>query len=256
MVRSPASAAARLRLGGPLSQRVPVVLITGASRGLGRALVESFLRRGCAVLGLVRSEAAAEELSRAHPEGFQSVVADVTSPEVVEACERAIATHHGALDILVNNAGARGYVNSITQAPEQEISKLFAIHCLGALRTTRAALPFLQKSARGLVINVTSRMGSIARTVAGDFSSKDLSYSYRVSKAAQNMLTLCLFQELRDHGISVCAVHPGTILTDSGPPDPEMSADEGAERLSEWILAADSSMNGGYFELDSGRSHW
>ena len=166
MVRSPASAVARLRLGGSVSQRVPVVLITGASRGLGRALVESFLRRGCA-----------EELSRAHPEGYESVVADVASPEVVEACERAIATHHGALDILVNNAGSRGYLTSITQAPEQEISKLFAIHCLGPLRTTRAALPFLEKSPRGLVVNVTSRMGSIARTVAGDFSSKDISNS-------------------------------------------------------------------------------
>ena len=239
-----------------MSQPAPVVLITGASRGLGRGLVESFLRRGCAVLGLVRSQRDAEELSSAHPERFETVVADVTSPEVVAACEQAIATHHGALDILVNNAGTRGYLTSITQAPEDEVSKLFAIHCLGALRTTRAALPFLQKSPRGLVVNVTSRMGSIARTVAGDFPSTDLSYSYRVSKAAQNMLTLCLFQELRSEGISVCAVHPGRIDTESGPPDPEMSAAEGAERLAEWILDADASVNGGYFELDSGRSHW
>lgn len=239
-----------------MNQRVPVVLITGVSRGLGRALVESFLRRGCAVLGLVRSQRDAEELSSAHPEGFRTVVADVTSPEAVAVCEQAIATHHGALDILINNAGSRGYLTSITQAPEREVSELFALHCLGALRTTRAALPFLQKSPRGLVVNITSRMGSIARTVAGDFPSKDLSYSYRVSKAAQNMLTLCLSQELRAEGVSVCAVHPGRIRTDSGPPDPEMSASEGAERLADWILGADTSVNGGYFELDSGRSHW
>ena len=99
-------------------------------------------------------------------------------------------------------------------------------------------------------------MGSIARTVAGDFASMDLSYSYRISKAAQNMLTLCLFQELRDQGITVCAVHPGRLDTESGPPDPEMSAGEGAERLTDWILGADTSVSGGYFELDSGRSHW
>jgi NAD(P)-dependent dehydrogenase (short-subunit alcohol dehydrogenase family) len=239
-----------------VSQRAPVVLITGASRGLGRALVESFLRRGCAVLGLIRSQRDAEELSSAHPKGFQTVIADVTSPEAVAACETAIATHHRVLDILVNNAGSRGYLTSITQAPEQEVSKLFALHCLGALRITRAALPFLQKSSRGLVVNITSRMGSIARTVARDFPSKDLSYSYRVSKAAQNMLTLCLSQELRSEGISVCAVHPGRLRTDSGPPDPEMSAGEGAERLTDWILAANDSVNGGYFELDTGRTHW
>jgi len=239
-----------------VNQRTPVVLITGASRGLGRALVESFLRRGCAVLGLVRSQRDAEELSSAHPERFQTIVADVTSSEVVEACEQAIGSHYGALDILVNNAGTRGYLTSIAQAPEHEVSELFALHCLGALRTTRAAFPFLRKSSRGLVVNVTSRMGSIARTVDGDFTSKDLSYSYRVAKAAQNMLTLCLSQELRAEGISVCAVHPGRLRTDSGPPDPEMSAGEGAERLTDWILAADASVNGGYFELDSGRSHW
>jgi len=133
---------------------------------------------------------------------------------------------------------------------------LLAVHCIGALRATRLALPFLRRSQRALVVNITSRFGSIARTAAGEFSGNQYSYSYRVAKAAQNMLTLCLSQELRHDGISVCAVHPGRLRTDSGPPDPELSAEEGAERLAGWILAADSSVNGGYFELDSGRSQW
>jgi NAD(P)-dependent dehydrogenase (short-subunit alcohol dehydrogenase family) len=233
-----------------------VVLITGASRGLGRALVASFLRRGCAVLGVLRSTSRAEELSRAHPENFDPVVADVTSSELGAVLEDAIAARHGVLDVLVNNAGTRGYLTSIEQEPESEVSDLLAVHCVGALRTTRVALPFLRKSRRALVVNVTSRFGSIARTAAGDFPSGEYSYSYRVSKAAQNMLTLCLAQELRSDGIAVCAVHPGRLETDSGPPDPEMSAEQGAERLADWVLAADASVGGGYFELDSGRSQW
>jgi NAD(P)-dependent dehydrogenase (short-subunit alcohol dehydrogenase family) len=226
------------------------------SRGLGCALVGSFLRRGCAVLGLVRSQSHAEKLSHAHAKGFEPVVADVTSSELAAALEGAIAAHHGALDVLINNAGTRGYLTSITQEPESEISKLLAVHCVGALRATRVALPFLQRSQRALVVNITSRLGSISRTASGEFSGNQYSYSYRVAKAAQNMLTLCLSQELRHDGISVCAVHPGRLRTDSGPPDPEMNADEGAERLADWVLAADSSVNGGYFELDSGRAKW
>jgi NAD(P)-dependent dehydrogenase (short-subunit alcohol dehydrogenase family) len=233
-----------------------VVLITGASRGLGRALVGSFLRRGCDVLGLVRSRSRAEELSRIHPENFGPVVADVTSSELGAALEGAIAARHGVLDVLINNAGTRGYLTSIAQEPESEVSELLAVHCVGALRATRVALPFLRKSPGALVVNVTSRFGSIARTAAGDFPGDQYSYSYRVAKAAQNMLTLCLAQELRSDGIAVCAVHPGRLRTDSGPPDPEMSADEGADRLADWTLAADSSVNGGYFELDSGHSQW
>ena len=239
-----------------MNQRTTVVLITGASRGLGRALVASFLGRGCLVLGLVRSQVHAEELSRIHSQGFEPVVADVTSPELETALQRAIAARHGALDVLINNAGTRGYVTSITKEPEPEVSELLAVHCIGALRVTRVVLPFLRKSQRGLVVNITSRFGSIARTAAGDFPGNEYSYSYRVAKAAQNMLTLCLSQELSHDGISVCAVHPGRLRTDSGPPDPELSAEEGAERLADWILAADSSVNGGYFELDSGRSQW
>jgi len=239
-----------------VNQRTPVVLITGASRGLGRALVASFLRRGCPVLGLVRSQFHAEQLSRIHSQDFGPIVADVTSPELATALQRAITARHGALDVLINNAGTRGYLTSITQEPEPEVSELLAVHCIGALRATRVVLPFLRKSQQGLVVNITSRFGSIARTAAGDFPGNRYSYSYRVAKAAQNMLTLCLSQELSHDGISVCAVHPGRLRTDSGPPDPELSAEEGAERLADWILAADSSVNGGYFELDSGRSQW
>ena len=239
-----------------MNQHTPVVLITGASRGLGRALVAAFLRRGCPVLGVVRSQLHAEELSRIHSQSFEPVVADVTSSEFPQALRRAIDARHGVLDVLVNNAGTRGYLTSITQEPESEISELLAVHCIGALRATRVVLPYLQKSQRGLVVNITSRFGSIARTAAGDFPGNEYSYSYRISKAAQNMLTLCLSQELSHDGIFVCAVHPGRLRTDSGPPDPELSAEEGAERLADWILAADASVNGGYFELDSGRSHW
>jgi len=182
-----------------VSQYTPVVLITGASRGRGRALVAAFLRRGCPVLGVVRSQLHAEELSRIHSQRFDPIVADIRSSELSTALRRTIDTRHGVLDVLVNNAGTRGHLTSIMQEPE--ISELFAVHCIGALRASRAALPFLQESQRGLVVNITSRFGSIARTAAGDFPGNKYSYSYRIAKAAQHMLTLCLSQQLWHHGI-------------------------------------------------------
>jgi NAD(P)-dependent dehydrogenase (short-subunit alcohol dehydrogenase family) len=157
---------------------------------------------------------------------------------------------------LVNNAGSRGYVFSINEHPGEEISTLFDVHCLGALRATQSVLPFLRRSAAPLVVNITSRLGSIRRTSAGGFAGQRLSYSYRIAKAAQNMLTLCLHQELHSEGIAVCAVHPGLLLTDSGPPDASTSAEDGARRLAEWILLAESSVAGTYRELDSGCSEW
>jgi NAD(P)-dependent dehydrogenase (short-subunit alcohol dehydrogenase family) len=167
-----------------------------------------------------------------------------------------LGANGGALDVLINNAGSRGYLFSIDDVPEEEITELFEVHCLGALRATRSALPFLRRSAAPLVVNLTSRLGSIGRTSAGDFSGQRISYSYRIAKAAQNMLTLCLHQELGLEGVAVCAVHPGLLLTESGPPDAATSAEEGARRLADWILSADSSVSGTYRELDSGYSEW
>jgi NAD(P)-dependent dehydrogenase (short-subunit alcohol dehydrogenase family) len=168
----------------------------------------------------------------------------------------AVARDSGVLDILINNAGSRGYVYSIDKEPEEEVLALLQVHCVGALRAARAALPFLSKSPNPLIVNVTSRFGSIIRTAEGALPGGQLSYSYRIAKAAQNMLTLCLHQELHAQGIRVCAVHPGLLATDSGPPDPDTSAEEGAERLAKWVLSAKGCVSGSYHELDTGRSQW
>ena len=231
------------------------ILITGCSRGLGRALVAAFVERGFIVFAVVRSRGVATDLE-AGAAGTHPIVADVTWAQLAPRIREVVGTNGGALDVLVNNAGSRGYVFSIEDHPEEEVATLFDVHCLGALRATQAALPFLRKSAAPLVVNVTSRLGSIRRTSASDFAGQQRSYSYRIAKAAQNMLTLCLHQELASEGVTVCAVHPGLLLTDSGPADATTSAEEGARRLADWVLSADSSAGGTYRELDSGYSEW
>lgn len=232
------------------------VLITGCSRGLGRALVDAFVQLDHRVFALVRSREAASTLEEAHPGAVHPIVADVTSSGLVHEIAAALENNGLGLDILINNAGSRGWVLSVTDDPEQEVAALFDAHCLGALRVTQAALPFLRRSSSPLVVNITSRLGSMRRTSNGDFRDQRLSYSYRIAKAALNMLTLCLDQELRPQGITVCAVHPGQLLTESGPPGAATTPEEGARRLASWVLSADSSVAGAYRELDSGYAEW
>jgi NAD(P)-dependent dehydrogenase (short-subunit alcohol dehydrogenase family) len=232
------------------------VLITGASRGLGRALTVAFARRSFVVFAVVRSRRAADDLTAAAFPMVYPVVGDVTAHDLPGVLETTIRANTKSLDLLINNAGSGGSLWSIEQEPEEEVSQLFQTHCVGALRCTRAVLPFLKLGHDPLVVNVTSRLGSIRRAAAGEFANAQVSYSYRIAKAAQNMLTLCLHQELHEHGITVCAIHPGRLLTDSGSSDADITAEEGAQRLMKWVLAANRSTAGSYVELDDETGGW
>jgi NAD(P)-dependent dehydrogenase (short-subunit alcohol dehydrogenase family) len=106
----------------------------------------------------------------------------------------------------------------------------FNVHCLGALRATQATLPWLQRAPRPAIVNISSRRGSLAQEAAGG-APGDASYAYRIAKAAQNMLTVCLSVELRHAGIPVLAVHPGALLTGTAPPDAAVAPRLAARRI-------------------------
>jgi NAD(P)-dependent dehydrogenase (short-subunit alcohol dehydrogenase family) len=233
-----------------------VALITGASRGFGRALTETLLPGGWSVLGLVRSAAAARSLTHAEPSRCFPVIADVCSDAVAGHIADAIRHVGGGLNLLVNNAGTGGVANAIDSVEASELSRLFDVHCLGVLRCTKTALPFLLASRNGLVVNVSSRLGSLRRNASGEFAGRGFSYSYRVAKAAQNMLTLCLAQELGARGVSVCAVHPGRLLSDSASADADTLPLQAAERFAKWLESAGPWVNGRYFDLDAGEQPW
>jgi NAD(P)-dependent dehydrogenase (short-subunit alcohol dehydrogenase family) len=213
---------------------MPAVLVTGAGRGFGRALLEEYLGRGWTVLPLVRDPGAAEALAaiaRTHP-----IVADVGEAGVEQAVARALAAEDLALDLLVNNAGQIEKLRGLAATTAEDLEDLFRVHCVGALRCTRAALPWLRRADRPTVVNVTSRFGSIARTEAGEFRGI---YSYQIAKAAQNMLTVCLDRELRAAGIRVFAVHPGRLRTPTGAADADTAPADAARALADWVERVD-----------------
>ena len=213
---------------------MPSVLVTGASRGFGRELAGVYLRRGWTVFPLVRTPqamAAWAGADRCFP-----LCADVGVAEAEDAIGRALEARTRALDLLVNNAGQIHKLRWLPETVAEHMEDLFRVHCVGALRCTRAALPFLRRAPRPMVVNVTSRFGSIARSSAGEFRGI---YSYSIAKCAQNMLTVCLDRELRKEGIRVWAVHPGRLKTQAAAVDADTGPEVAAERLADWLDAVD-----------------
>jgi NAD(P)-dependent dehydrogenase (short-subunit alcohol dehydrogenase family) len=226
---------------------MPSVLVTGAGHGFGRELGRVFLERGWTVLPLVRAPedmAPWAEADRCFP-----LCADVGAADAEHAIGRALEARTSALDLLVNNAGQIHKRRWLSETVVEDVEELFRVHCAGALRCTRAALPFLRRAPRPIVVNVTSRFGSIARSAAGEFRGI---YSYSIAKCAQNMLTVCLDQELRKEGIRVFAVHPGRLRTAAAAVDADTEPRVAAARLADWLDAIDRDADCFLYDLMGG----
>ena len=227
---------------------MPAVLITGASRGLGRELFRIYQDRGWTTFPLVRDRRVAGDLESSfapcHP-----IVADVGTEEVEGAITSALEAHAGSLDVLINNAGHVKKLRGLENTTPEDLEDLFRVHCVGVFRCTRAALPFLERAERPVVVNISSRKGSISRTSAGEWTRI---FSYPVAKCAQNMLSTCFDLELGDRGIRVFAVHPGGLKTDVAPPDADTDPADAARALVDWIDRVDDRVPYGFHDIMGG----
>lgn len=226
---------------------MPSVLVTGASGGFGRELVDVFRLAGWTVFPLVRDR----EVTKLWQgiDGCHAICADVGLPAVESAMAEVLGARGDSLDLLINNAGDVKKLRWLPATSAEDIEDLVRVHCVGAFRCTRAALPFLRRAANPTVINISSRFGSIARVAGGEFRGI---YSYSVAKSAQNMLTACLDQELRKEGIRVFAVHPGRLKTPAGAVDADTDPRLAAERLMGWLRSVDRNTECALYDLMSG----
>jgi NAD(P)-dependent dehydrogenase (short-subunit alcohol dehydrogenase family) len=196
-----------------------IALVTGANKGIGLEIARQLGRAEVTVLigarNSERGHAAANRL-RAEQLDAHFIVLDVTDDPGVRRAATLIAESHGQLDILINNAG----ISDANDGPPSSASiesarRLFETNFFGALRVTQAMLPLLLQSSDGRIVNVSSSLGSL--TGNGDASSEFYGVSligYNASKAALNMLTVQLAEELRERGITVNSACPGYVKTD------------------------------------------
>ena len=204
------------------------VFITGSSRGLGFALAETFLDAGFDVIATHRQQRcpALEDLSQRFPGKLQTLQMDVVQEDSVRQAADTVAMSHGRLDILINNAALCLDVDdSIQDTDLDAIRQQMDVNVYGPLRVTRAFLPLLEQSDRGILVNISSEAGSLGA------SWRDTGFGYCMSKAALNMQSRILEKYLEPKGIKVLAIHPGWMQSDMGGPDADIPPSEAAEGI-------------------------
>lgn len=179
------------------------VLITGGSRGIGRACVEKFSREGYSVSFIYnKSKAAAEEVARTC--GAFAVQADISEPSQAKAAVACALEHMGSVDILINNAGI-SLIKLFTETDDEDYYDIMNTNFGGTFFVTREVAKGMIAEHKGRIINVGSMWGKTG-------ASCEVAYS--ASKAAVEGFTKALAKELGPSGICVNCVEPGVIATE------------------------------------------
>ncbi|AOR80972.1 SDR family NAD(P)-dependent oxidoreductase [Novosphingobium resinovorum] len=185
---------------GRLEDRVAIV--TGASSGIGRAIVERFCSEGAKVLAV---DLDAAKLAAAHQAGetLELLAQDIAAPGAAEGIVRRAMEAFGRLDILVNNAGVCLH-QPMDQTTDDNWDRTMAVNVTAMFRLCRAAIPALRESGRGRIINTSSIMGHQATVELG---------AYNASKHAVAGLTKTLALELGTDGTTANYILPGAVRT-------------------------------------------
>lgn len=183
-----------------------VVMVTGASQGLGRALALAYAKEGASLVINARSEGSvrpvAEEAEKLGADVL-AVAADVSEAKSVQKLVDAAVERFGRIDVLVNNAGLLGPRVAIADYPEDEWRQVLDVNLTGSYLVARAAIPHVPEG--GSIINVVSGVSVEGRAEWG---------AYSVSKFGIEGLTQILAAELQESGVRVNAVDPGGMRTD------------------------------------------
>ncbi|MGX9417327.1 3-oxoacyl-ACP reductase FabG [Vibrio sp. RC27] len=181
-----------------------IALVTGASRGIGRAIAETLVERGATVIGTATSENGAAAISEYLGQNGKGFALNVTEAESVETTLKAITAEFGAIDILVNNAGITRD-NLIMRMKEEEWLDIMDTNLTSIFRLSKAVLRGMMKKRAGRVINVGSVVGTMGN--AGQAN-------YAAAKAGVIGFTKSMAREVASRGVTVNTVAPGFIETD------------------------------------------
>lgn len=225
------------------------IVITGANRGIGLALVQAFLQAGDHVIAACRAPDEATVLAALRKAGQSLEILPLEATDASSIGRFAAELRGRRLDVLINNAGVMG-------GPHQELHDMdydawlqtFEINTLAPFHLSVRLLDGLQRAPRPRIVTLSSQMGAFGRELGSG------RYAYRSSKTAVSKVMQVLANELRPRGVIVCPVHPGWVKTDMGGASAEISAEESAAGLHRLIDGLTLEQSGRFWTWD-GREH-
>lgn len=231
-----------------------IVLVTGATRGIGLAEVEGLAAAGHTVLlgarDLQRGQAAADRIAG----DVHAVQIDVTDHGSIAAAAERVRAEFGHLDGLVNNAGINvGYLDRPSESRLEDFRAVYGTDVFGVLDVTLTFLPLLRKSAAPRIVNVSSFRGSLG--------SKDRwvgpwSTAYGTAKTALNAPTVHFARELGEDGFAVSVVSPGHVATDLTGGNAPLTPAEGAATIIALAAASATEANGRFLDEHAAPVPW
>jgi short-subunit dehydrogenase len=174
-----------------------VVLVTGASSGIGKKVAEYLSKQGLIVYGTSRNPKNTESMT------YELIPLDVTDSNLITKAVNYVIEMEGQLDVLINNAG-KGITGPIEELSMEDIKANFDTNFFGLINITQAVLPMMRKQQSGLIINISSIAGYIGLPYRGIYSA---------SKSAVSILTEALSTEVKQFGINIVDVAPGDFIT-------------------------------------------
>ncbi|WP_254272025.1 SDR family NAD(P)-dependent oxidoreductase [Haloarcula marina] len=220
-----------------------VALVTGATRGIGKAIADGLVARDATVYAGARDPDDITASDR------RAVELDVTDDGGIAAAIETIDAEAGRLDVLVNNAGVMDSREPLDSMPTEVVDRTLDTNLRGPMLVTKHALPLLLDRPGGRVVNVSSGLGAITEPQSGGTP------AYRVSKTGVNGLTRYLDGEYESEGLLANSVCPGYVRTDMTGPSASRSPEKGAE-TPVWLSRFRPDAPGGRFWRDKSPASW
>lgn len=178
-------------------------LITGCSSGIGRGIAKAALKKGYRVVVTARNTEKLKELVAEYPDTSLALELDVLKKESIISALQKANESFGSIDVLVNNAG-HGYRSALEEGEEENVAEVFQTNFFGPVELMKAVLPQMRQQKYGAIINISSIAAVRSGVGSGD---------YAATKAALELLSDALWQEVTPLGIKVMIVEPGAFRT-------------------------------------------
>jgi len=226
---------------------MPTALITGAGRGIGLALAEAYAADDWTVIAGVRSERAADAVSRLDGD-VVPVTLDVADPASVGILSARLSGL--AIDLLINNAGVGDPKKPFGEIDFAAFQRVLEVNTISPVRIAEAFLEHLRQGEQKKIMTLSSQLGSIANNQTGG------RIPYRASKAAVNASMRSIAHDLKGEGFTVNVFHPGWVATDMGGDQAPVSPAESAAGLKRLIDRLGPAESGRFFNYDGKELPW